>query len=193
MDKGVILLSAHFGNFLLQVIALSKKGYHLNIFTGIPGLNKVFNRLFNRFGLKIIEYKDNGVPCFPIRPAIKCVRKNEIIVMLFDNEPDFLEQDPIIINFLNHPVPTTKASAFIALKTKASLLPMFIIREDRDYHKIVIHPPLKVEISRNMRRNILLISAKFSKILESYVKKYPEWYYWHDQVRWHFPFQSLEA
>ncbi|HEA47234.1 MAG TPA: hypothetical protein ENH97_02355 [bacterium] len=45
-------------------------------------------------------------------------------------------------------------------------------------HRIIFGPPVELEVTGNKEKDILVNSAKFTKIIESYIRRYPEQWLW---------------
>jgi KDO2-lipid IV(A) lauroyltransferase len=55
---------------------------------------------------------------------------------------------------------------------------VFIIRNQDNTHRIVIEPPLHIEEKATKEETILVNVARITKIIESYIRKYPEEWGW---------------
>jgi KDO2-lipid IV(A) lauroyltransferase len=64
----------------------------------------------------------------------------------------------------------------LALRTKAAVIPSFIVRQKDDTHKIIFEEPLNLEEGRTYQETIIINIQKLTNIIESYIRKYPaEW------------------
>jgi len=64
------------------------------------------------------------------------------------------------------------------LVNRASLVKGASEARPHSKHRIIFGPPVELEITGNKEKDILVNSAKFTKIIESYVRKYPEQWLW---------------
>jgi KDO2-lipid IV(A) lauroyltransferase len=64
----------------------------------------------------------------------------------------------------------------LAQRTKATLLPCFILRQPDDTHKIIFEPALDLKEGKDSRETILINIQRLTGIIESYIRRYPvEW------------------
>lgn len=132
------------------------------------------NRYRQKTGLKCIG---RGAS---IKGAIQCLRRNEILGILADVDT---KVDGVFVDFFGHPAYTPKGPVSIALKTGAGLLPAFMIRQKDNTHKLIIEKELKLITTGNSEEDIKINTEAFTKIIESYIRKYPDhWVWFHD--RW---------
>jgi lauroyl/myristoyl acyltransferase len=82
------------------------------------------------------------------------------------------------VEFLGRIMALPVGPAVYHLKTGAPILPMFIIRQEAGGHKIIIDPPLEIQLSGDERRDIFTIVTEIARVLESYIKKYPGQWSW---------------
>lgn len=170
--KGVIHLTAHFGNWELSSFAASLKGYHLKVFAReqkYPRLNQLLNKYRELSGCKVIP---KGMA---LRELIRSLHANEIIGMVGDQHAG---ASGLEINFFNRLASTATGAMEVALRTKAVLLPSFIIRENNIYHRIIVETPLELSDTGNADLDIKNGLEKFNTLLEKYIIKNPEQWLW---------------
>ena len=175
--KGVIILTAHFGNWELLGASLALLGYGVNFIVRpvrSPRLEMMVNRSRESMGIKCISRGTS------IKEALKCLKRNEILGILSDIDTSV---DGVFVDFFGRPAFTPRGPASIALRTGAALIPAFIIRQKDDTHKIVIEKALELKTTGNQEEEVLINTARFTKIIESYIRKYPEQWIWIHQ-RW---------
>jgi len=175
--KGVIILTAHFGNWELLGASLALSGYGVNFIVRpvrSPRLEIMVNRSRERMGIRCIPRGTS------IKEALKCLKRNEILGILSDIDTSV---DGVFVDFFGRPAFTPRGPASIALRTGAALIPAFIIRQKDDTHKIVIEKALELKTTGNQEEEVLINTARFTKIIESYIRKYPEQWIWIHQ-RW---------
>ncbi len=170
--KGVVHLTAHFGNWELSSFAASLKGYPIKVFAREQKylrLNQLLNQYRELSGCRVIR---KGMA---LRELIRALHNNEIIGMLGDQNAG---ATGVQINFFNRLASTATGAIAMALKTKAALLPSFIIRERNIYHRIIVETPLKLEDTGNTNLDIKKGLEKFNILLEKYIVKNPEQWLW---------------
>lgn len=170
--KGVILLTAHLGNWELMGMALYARG-----FTGAvvarrmndPRFDRLLTSLRRAKGFRII-YRDGGA-----KAILKILRNNGMIGMLADQ--DIRKIDGIFVRFFGRPAYTPVAPAALARATGASLVPMRIIREGSG-HRVVIEEPFSLRVTRDRERDLHYNTQLWTSRIEAYIREHPEQWVW---------------
>ena len=172
-NKGVILVSAHFGNFPLLLGRLALEGYKS---AGImrpmrdARVEKIFLKKRNKFGVKTI-YSQPRKAC--VDNTIQALRNNELIFIPIDQN---FGTGGIFVNFFGKKAATAAGPVILSQRTDAALLPCFIVRQPGDTHKIIFEPALDLEEGRDAQDTVLINIQKLTGIIEKYIRKYPaEW------------------
>lgn len=171
--RGVILVSAHFGNFPLLLGRLAVDGYKAG---GImrpmrdARVEKIFLEKRDKFGVKTI-YSQPRNEC--VNNTILALRNNELIFIPIDQN---FGSAGIFVNFFGKKAATATGPVILAQRTKAALVPCFILRQPGDKHKIIFEPALQLLEGRDSQETILVNIQRLTDIIESYIRKYPaEW------------------
>lgn len=82
------------------------------------------------------------------------------------------------MDFFGHPALTATGPAVISLKTGAPIVPVFIVRTGEDAHTIFIEPQLVINHRGDISETVTTVIAACTKMIEKYVKKYPEQWFW---------------
>jgi len=175
--KGVILVSAHFGNFPLMLAKLSLEGYKT---AGIirymrdERAEKFFMAKRTKLGIKAIYSQPRKV-C--VENSIRALRNNEVLFVPIDQN---FGTGGVFVDFFGRKAATATGPVVLAQRTKAAVLACFIVRQPDDTHKIIIEPPLKLEEGRDYQEAIVINIQKLTNIIESYIRRYPaEWSWIH--------------
>jgi len=170
---GVVLVSAHFGNFPLLLVRLAVEGYTVG---GImkPMHDKRVEEIFlekrKKFGVKTI-YSQPRDTC--VNNTIQALRNNELIFIPIDQN---FGTGGVFVNFFGRKAATAAGPVVFAQRTGAALLPCFIIRNSDDSHQIIFEPAVKLEESKDAKDTILINIQKLTNVIEAYIRKYPaEW------------------
>ena len=171
--KGVILVSAHFGNFPLLLARLALAGYKT---AGImrpmrdSRVEKMFMAKRRRFNIKTI-YSQPRDAC--VSNTIEALRNNELVFIPLDQN---FGTGGVFVDFFGRKAATATGPVILAQRTEATILPCFIIREKDDRQKIIFEPPFNLEKGRNTKETILVNIQRLTNIIESYIRRYPaEW------------------
>ncbi|MFA5275430.1 MAG: lysophospholipid acyltransferase family protein [Candidatus Omnitrophota bacterium] len=171
--KGVILVSAHFGNFPLLLAKLSLEGYKTaGIMRQMRDLKveDIFLKMRNRYGIKTIYAQPRNV-C--VNSTIESLRNNEAVFIPIDQN---FGTSGVFVDFFGVKAATATGPVVLAQRTKASILPCFIIRQPDDTHNIVFEPEMVLGEGNNAQETILINIQKLTSIIESYIRRYPaEW------------------
>jgi KDO2-lipid IV(A) lauroyltransferase len=175
LGKGVIGVSAHLGTFTLLGAKLYASGFHLTWILGgqaHPRLAQVWRQMGERVGMKFIII--DSLFRFH-REILRSLRKREIVGFLCDENQ---KQGGVVVEFLGRAMALPVGPAVYHLKTGAPIVPMFIVRQKERGHKVIVDPPLKVQLSGDEERDIFNIVDQIARVMESYIKKYPGQWSW---------------
>jgi KDO2-lipid IV(A) lauroyltransferase len=173
--KGVILVSAHFGNFPLILARLCMDGYKG---CGIMRLmrdsrvEKIFSKKRQNFRVKTIYSQPRDV-C--VRQTLAALRNNEIVFIPLDQN---FGTSGIFVDFFGRKAATAVGPVVFAQRADSVILPCFVIRDENDRHQIIFEPPLLLEAGNNSKETILINIQKLTGIIESYIRKYPAQWGW---------------
>ncbi len=173
--KGVVAVSAHLGNFTLIGPKMLAAGYPFSMlvkelkYTGIARTLRTIQDMQKGRYIYINPWRE------ALRKILTCLKKNEIVCLLSDERKG---QSEVKVDFFGHPVQTATGAAVFSLKTGAPLVPIFIVRHENGSHTIFIEPQLDVPLSGNQRDDILSLTAASTKVIEDYVRKYPDQWFW---------------
>jgi Kdo2-lipid IVA lauroyltransferase/acyltransferase len=172
--RGVIFMTAHFGAWELSSLAHSLFGHPMK-FVVRPIDNSKVDALITRYrtmgGNVPIQRRSAG------RDILKALRDNEAVGILFDQNTT--SDEGIFVEFFGIPAATTPAIATFALRTGAAVLPGFLIWEEKlGKHRLRFDPPVQLIETGILERDVAENTRLFNKILEGYVRKYPDQWLW---------------
>jgi len=173
--KGVVIFTAHIGNFEWGACRVGIEGYKIwgtalsrpykktNLFFEKRRLSKGLYTLYaNKTLLKIF----------------RLLRKNEIIAIPSDFNPTGTGQ---IYDFFGKKAYIPSGAVEIALKSGAPLVPSFIWRKGKYNHFQIIGKPLKLIREGNIEELIKINNQKMIKVMEKYIREHiEEWEMFHD-------------
>jgi KDO2-lipid IV(A) lauroyltransferase len=171
--RGAILVSAHFGNFPLMLARLSLEGYKVG---GImrpmrdTRVEKLFLKKRGRLNIKTI-YSQPRKAC--VDTTIRCLANNEIVFIPIDQN---FGTGGVFVDFFGRKAATATGPVVLARRTKATIVPCFIIRQPDDCHKIIFEPPFTLEEGSSPQDTVVLNIQRLTNIIEDYIRRYPaEW------------------
>ncbi|MDD4955246.1 MAG: lysophospholipid acyltransferase family protein [Candidatus Omnitrophica bacterium] len=173
--KGVILVTAHIGNFPLMSVKLANEGYKVNFVTRPMRDEKAGDYLFNlreNAGVKsIFSYPKKEC----ISGIVKALRNNEIVIMQMDQN---FGSGGVWVKFFGKIAATPVGPITLGLRTGAKLVPAYIYREGFSLHRIKVYPEEPLIETENKDETILKNTITFSRIIQSWIEKYPEQWGW---------------
>ncbi len=171
--KGVILLTAHFGNWELAAIAT---GLLLN--TNINVLVKEQSNPFVTKWLKSVREKfgNKEIPLgISVKEIYKSLKNGKIVGVVGDQRGP---KEGVKVNFFGNKTSTFIGTASIALKLKSPVIVLFSVRRpDGKYDSIVKEINLN-ELNGNTEQMISSFNQKYMKLLEDIVIEHPEQWFW---------------
>ncbi|MFC1510243.1 lysophospholipid acyltransferase family protein [Candidatus Omnitrophota bacterium] len=189
--KGVIAVTAHFGNFPLLMLRCAKEGYETNCIMRPIRDEKLEKFLFKKrkeAGFKTV-YAIPRRQC--VVNSLKVLRNKELLFIPLDQ--NFGSSGGVHVEFFGQEAATATGPIVFSMRTGAPILLTFIIRQPDDTHKIVIEPPFELEEGVDESDTIQKNIARLTKIIEGYIRKYPhEWGWMHRRWKTLPPQQKVE-
>ncbi len=180
IGKGAIALGIHLGPFTLVGARLSLEGYRFNLMYNEGNYPKLWK--------KLREYQRRlGQNPFPLKPittslkkSLNCLRRNEILYLIADEQQ---RRGGIPTHFFGHIAFTPSGPAILSLKTGAPILPTFILREKGAPKRLIIRPPVAIERTSHLERDIETLTVAYTRVIEDIVRKFPDQWSWLNR-RW---------
>ncbi len=177
IGNGAIILTGHFGNWELLAASISTNIAPLTPIVRelrSPRLNELVTKYRKKAGYSTID-RNTGV-----RDALRCLRSNNLLGIVADVDTTV---NGVFVDFFGRPAYTPYSPIAFALKTGAAILPSFIIRQPDGSHQAIIEPPMELRLTDQKEQDIIENTQKFTKIIETYIRKYPEQWIWMHE-RW---------
>ncbi|MCD6319748.1 MAG: lysophospholipid acyltransferase family protein [Candidatus Desulfofervidaceae bacterium] len=186
--KGVIIVSAHMGNFPLMSVFFALKGYKVGVVAKTPRkgfLAQVIEIFQKKLGIIFIQARENREA---VRLSLKHLRQGGMLFLLLDqNAP----RHRAMVNFFGHPVPTPRSPILLAQRTEAPVVPLFSICEPGLRHRVFIEPPINFNHNQG-KEEVLTSLSRLMQIIETYVRRYPDqWWWWHRRWKEHIDYERL--
>jgi KDO2-lipid IV(A) lauroyltransferase len=178
--RGVILLSAHLGNFFLIGTRLAVEGYSIHVLVNQPE-DSHLARLMDDYRLQV---RQKTIHARPRREALRTLhqvlRRNEVAVVIAD---EYRKGNGIRVPLFGRMVLARRGPATLASRTGAAIVPVYMLREADDGLRLVIEPEL--ELARNGKgpADIRENTFRITRWLERTVRAHPEQWNWMN-IRW---------
>ncbi len=175
--KGLIFLTAHFGTWEIAHVAMPYKGL---VYKGIAKEQKPYhlNELLNHYrqlhGCKIIMKGP------AVKEALQTLRSNGIVGMLVDQNAG---KRGVFVNLFSRPASWNRGVMEIALKTGATIVPGFAIREKGLFIRFKMFNPIKLREDIDKEEAIIDGFRQYASILEGVIREHPEQWLWQHR-RW---------
>jgi KDO2-lipid IV(A) lauroyltransferase len=172
--KGVLFLTAHLGAWELSAFAHSLQGHPLAIVMRSLDNSRV-DRLIQSYrtmhGNRTVD-KDDFV-----RGLLAAMRNGETVGILMDT--NMTPPQGVFVDFFGIPACTASGLARIALRADAAVVPAFTVW-DAKLRKYILRFDAAVELVRtgDDQADVIANTAKFTNIIEDYVRHYPDQWLW---------------
>ena len=176
--KGVLIFSAHFGNWEIGNAALAI-------------MTQPFVFVYRVFDNPLLERAVTGVRASygnislskynAMRPMIRLLKNGATINILIDQNVAWYEG--VFVDFFGRKACTTPGLALLALHTKAPVLPVFTRRLPDGKYLLEIGKKVEIVNSGNRDADVLINTQNFTKIIEDKIRQYPAQWFWVHQ-RW---------
>ncbi|HEX3820287.1 MAG TPA: lysophospholipid acyltransferase family protein [Candidatus Sulfotelmatobacter sp.] len=172
--KGVLFLTAHFGGWELSAFVHSLHGHWLHVVMR-PMDNPYLDRLIQSYrtmhGNKAVNKDDF------IRGLLAAMKAGEVVGILMDT--NMTPPQGIFVNFFEIPACTASGIARIALRTDAAVVPAFTIWDEAlKKYRLRFDPALDLIRTGDQEADIAANTQLFTKVIEDYVRKYPDQWLW---------------
>jgi lauroyl/myristoyl acyltransferase len=168
--KGVILASAHFGTIEIP-------GLRLTDFTDFHAVYDAFRPAYLD---RLIQQKrrEKGIDLIPVnnvRAMLRVLSNGGTLAVLFDRPMDLAKG--VQVRFCGHETAVPGGPAVLAMKTGATLLPVYTTREPDNSFSCVLFPPIIWTPSGDRHQDVQVIMQKLMNTLQTEVMKRPDQWY----------------
>lgn len=170
--KGTIILASHFGNWELTGIYFRLKDYPGNTIGRRIYFNKydeLLNKMRRAKDVHVI-YRDESP-----KKMLKVLKDNRILGIVADQDVDSV--NGVFVDFMGRKAYTPTAPVGFALASGAPIIPCFVVRE-KGKHKFIVEDPVELVRTDDKEETIRLNTQKWSKVVEKYIRRYPEQWVW---------------
>ncbi len=170
MGKGLILLTAHLGNWELGGIFFGNYGAGINVVTfadSNPEIDRIRMRYREKHRVNTITIGDSP---FSTLELLSALNRGEIVALLVDRYragPESLTMD-----FFNKPTFFPRGPSALSRLTGAPLVVAFVVKEGKGYRGIVEEPFVVTDEEEEDEA-----IGRVVKMLEKYIMVYPDQWY----------------
>lgn len=167
--RGAIVFSAHLGNMELisqVIVARSMRAVVPVEHVRPEALFRLVTAARSSRGVRMIPL-DGGA----LRAISKALRANEIVGIGADRD---IQGTGLVTRFFGETTTMPDAPAVLALRTKARVLPVKSLRQPDNTFRVLVHPPLNMQFSGNIREDVRVNTEKVIRIMEDFIRSNPE-------------------
>ncbi|MDX2066431.1 MAG: lysophospholipid acyltransferase family protein [Fimbriimonadaceae bacterium] len=172
-DRGIIALTAHFGNWERFAHYCTALGHGITVVARSADDESLESRVMAlraQTGMRVLA-RGNAA-----KALLGELRKRAIVGILPDQN-----SEECFVPFFGHPCGTVLGPGVLHQRTGAALLPAFCARVGVGKYHVILRPLLDPD---NRVQNPEEIAAATNAVLESVIREYPEQYLWlHDRWR----------
>jgi KDO2-lipid IV(A) lauroyltransferase len=185
----VVFISAHVGNWELSPVAA--------FCTGLP-VDVVYNPQRNPYLDAMVQRRREVLPCgfvprkMALRKLFRSLKQGRSVGLLVDYRVD----DGMLVPFFGEDAKTTPAAAWLAVKTRRSIVPVQVERVSaahparRPRFRITFHAPIRPDSSpQDEAFRIVLLTREINRRVEAFVAAHPD-QWWCTKRRW--PKQAMK-
>jgi KDO2-lipid IV(A) lauroyltransferase len=183
--KGILMLTAHFGNWeLLAQSIFVQFGFPANVIVKTQA-NRLVDRSINkrriRFGNKIIPMETS------LREVLRALRDKEAVGLVADQAAP---KENVPVEFFGTMVPTHQGPSVFSLKMRSPIVAMFSVRTDDGSYNIHVFKVPTADLDGYTEENATELTKRHTKITEDIIRRFPDQWMWMHK-RWkHVPLNA---
>lgn len=179
--KGVIVLSAHLGNFFLLGTRLAAEGYPVRVlvkptFSGGGRFADLMDRYRLRLGQRTIRARPRRMAA---RELIKALRQNQLVILIADE----YRSRGIPVTFFGGTVLARRGAATLGMRTGSAVVPMYLVRESAGNLVVIVEPQLNFVQTGRLNEDVAENTRRITQWVERVVRRYPDQWNW-TVIRW---------
>ncbi len=172
--KGVLFLTGHLGGWELSAFAHSLQGHPMWVVMRSldnPRVDRLIQSYRTMHGNRTVD-KDDFV-----RGLLAAMRAGEVVGILMDT--NMTPPQGAFVDFFGIPAYTASRLARIALRTDAAVVPTFTLWNSQlRKYTLRFDPAVDLVRTGDDQADVVANTAKFTKIIEDYVRRYPDQWLW---------------
>ncbi|MFN8582439.1 MAG: lysophospholipid acyltransferase family protein [Gemmatimonadaceae bacterium] len=175
--RGVVLVTGHLGNWELSAAWLAARGIPLDVIArrqANPLFDAWITRTREALGLHVVTDAD------AVRRVPRAFREGRAVGFVADQ--GVLGLASTFVPFFGRPAKTPRGPAVFALKYELPMIFVVAVLQPEGTYRIVIEP-IPLAQTGNREHDVDAAVASFTAVLERYVRRYPDQYFWHHR-RW---------
>jgi KDO2-lipid IV(A) lauroyltransferase len=172
--KGVILVTAHLGNWELGGILLALRGHPLNVVTleePTGELNEWRESYRRRFGIRTVTI---GSDQFSFLGTMQALRAGECVALLVDRPHT---GTGLPVRFFGRETEFSSAPALLAKHTGAAVIPAFVLQQPDGRYISAVHPEIRLASDDASRETLVENTQRVASAFEEVIREHlDQWY-----------------
>ncbi len=172
-EKGIILLSGHFGawEFLISGLRL-----HLGIPFTVIVQHQRNRRIDALIDVHRRRFGNITVPMGPaVREVLQALRHGGAVAMLGDQSGP---KEAGFVRFFGRPAATHRGAAAFSLKTGCPIVMVFLIRQPDESYEAVFEEVDRSGLPEARDEAVAVLTQRHTAVLERYITRYPDHWLW---------------
>jgi len=166
--RGVIVVTAHFGNWEVGAVLIRRMGFPLSA-VALPHADVRTDRLFNaqrrRCGIEVIPLGAEAM-----QHSLRRLREGHLLGVLGDQR---LTRHGCLVTLCGRSVTLPSGPALLSLRSLAPMVPTFLVREGAWKFRLCFEPPMWPEPRDRSTGAIQRFTQQYAAVLERYLKRFP--------------------
>ncbi len=172
--KGVLLLLSHLGNWELMGFLAKLLGCPSSVIARPvkknPWIDRLVSEIRGKTGLEVIFTEKAS------RKILQALSQNRLVGILIDQRAK--RSEGVWVDFFGKKAPTTPALAVLAMRTGVPVVPVFMVRDGFERHRVLIQKPLEMVRSGDVTKDVEVNTQRITQTLESVVRQFPDQWFW---------------
>lgn len=177
LGRGLIMATGHLGNWELGGAYIAVRGVPFDAIVRRQG-NLLFDRYLNdtrtRIGMRVVRDDE------AVRRVTRSLKEGRAVAFVSDQGVKGIAST--FVPFFGRPAKTPRGPAVFALRLGAPVVFAAAIRQPSGLYRMRVEP-VPVEETGDRDRDVDAVVAAYTRILEQFVRRDPEQYFWHHR-RW---------
>jgi phosphatidylinositol dimannoside acyltransferase len=167
--RGTIIASAHLGNFEIAAQFLAARGIKMAIFV------EAFDSTAFLRNIAVLRQR-NGCRIIPVnigamRDGLQILRDGGTVVIVCDRD---IQGNGLKVKFFGEETTLPSGAVSLALRTGATIVPLFCVRKSSNRSAIYVEPPIRLVDTGNRSHVVKANMERLAAIMERYIRQYPE-------------------
>ena len=167
--KGVVVVTAHIGNFDFVAQILAARTQKLTVPVEPLQPERLFRLVTGLRSSKGLSFLPQGVA--GLRTAVRALKQGETVAVACDRD---ITGNGCRLNFMGKEASFPTGAVELALKTGALIVPAFSVRQPHNRFSLYVEPPLQMIVEGDRQQTVRENVRQLVSIMERYVRLHPE-------------------